>query len=91
MGKIRVTIQKIIRSPYFSFAMGMMLLLCGILEATETIIEDFVNVEVKTHHGLILFGFGQILKSITDILEGTESIVVTEAVEKVEEKIKELE
>lgn len=90
MGKVRTKLRKMIRSPYFSFTMGMMLLICGILEATETILEDFINIDLGTHHGLIIFGFGQVLKSLTDIFEGTESIVVTEAVEEVEEEIEKL-
>lgn len=91
MKKLRKKLRKIIRSPYFSVGLGVMLLLCGVLEAVETVLEDFMEIEVRTHHGLILYGIGQIMKALTDVFEGTEGLVVMEAAEEVEEEIEALE
>ena len=76
MLKLRI-LRKMIRSPYFTLGLGIMLLLCGILEVVETVLEDFIGLEVHSRHGLMIFGIGQILKAFTDIFEGTDNIIVT--------------
>ena len=94
MGKMKQVLVKLIRSPHFSMWLGIVLFLCGILEMSETFIERFLAMEVKSHHGLMVFGFGHLMKSIVDIVTGAEALVVAEtakALESVEGELKEFE
>jgi hypothetical protein len=49
---------------------GILLILCGILEGTETVVEDYLNIEVKGHHSIILIGVIHFIYALTDILDG---------------------
>lgn len=82
---------KMISSPYFSLGLGAVLVLCGILEMTETFLERFMGMEVKAHHGLLIFGLGQFMMSMVHILSGAEGLVVVETAKTLEEEIKEFE
>jgi hypothetical protein len=89
VGKMKQVLVKIILSPHFSMGLGIVLVLCGILEMSETLIEQFMDLDVKGHHGLMIFGLGQIMKSLVDILEGAEGLVIAKVAKTVEEDIKE--
>jgi hypothetical protein len=91
VGKMKQVLVKTILSPHFSMGLGIVLVLCGILETTETFIEQFMVIDVKGHHGIIIFGLGQIMKSLVDILEGVEGLVVAKDAKTLEEEIKEFE
>ena len=49
---------------------GILLILSGILEGAETAVEDFLNLEVKSHHSIILIGVVHFVYALTDILDG---------------------
>ena len=91
MVKMKQVLVKIILSPHFSMGLGIVLVLCGILEITDTFIEQFMDIEVKGHHGLTIFGLGQIMKSLVEILEGAEGLVLAKGAKTLEEEIKEFE
>ena len=49
---------------------GSLLILCGIMEAFDTVLEDFIGIEFQGHYSIILIGIIHILYAATDILEG---------------------
>lgn len=71
---------RIVNHPHYSLILGLVLMSCGILEGLETTLEDFFAIQVEGQHGIIIFGFGAVLKALSDILEGSEEILVTEEV-----------
>lgn len=79
-GPLLKLVSRIVHHPRYSLVLGLVLMFCGILEGVETVIEDFFEINVEGQHGIIIFGFGAVLKSLSDILEGSEEILVTEEV-----------
>ena len=53
---------------------GVLLILCGIMEAFNTVIEELIDFEFKGHYTIIMLGFLHILYATTDILEGVIEI-----------------
>jgi len=88
---MKQVLVKIIRSPHFSMGLGIVLVLCGLLEMTETFIERFMGTHVKSYHGLMIFGLGQFMISLVHILSGAEGLVVAETAKTLEEELKEFE
>lgn len=76
--KVPEPIKKMIRSPYTSIVTGLILLASGIFESTETALEKLFNIEIESYMGVIVFAVVQILKAITDVLEGLEKLEVAE-------------
>jgi len=88
--KITSKLRKVVKSPAFSLLLASVLLICGLLEAFEIVIEH-VDIAFKAHHGLIVFGVGHILASLVDILEGTEGVVISEVAEDIEQEVEQME
>lgn len=80
-------VRRLVKSAYFSLVLGIILMVCGLLAGLETFVEDFVNIDIHSHHGMIIFGFGQALRSLADILEGAEGVMVTEVAEEIEDEL----
>lgn len=80
--KVPEAVRRIVRSPYSTMATGFILLASGIFESTETALEKFFDMEIKSYMGIIFFATVQILKAITDIIEGLEKLEVAELEEK---------
>ena len=67
-------IRRFVKNPYVLMFTGFALLLTGIFEATETVFEEFIGFDIKSYHGVIVFGAVKILDSIASVIEGTEKI-----------------
>ena len=76
-------LRRIIKSPYTTLTTALILLVSGIFEVSETVLEDILQMEIRAHHGVLLFALVQIFVAIEHILSGLEGI---EKVEEIEEK-----
>ncbi|WP_027358376.1 hypothetical protein [Desulforegula conservatrix] len=74
--KVPEPLKKLLRSPYTSIFTGVILFASGVFESTETALEKFFDIEIKSYMGIIFFAIVQILKAITDIFEGLEKFEV---------------
>lgn len=72
MNRFLKVLEKFVKSPFVNMAIGFVLLITGLMEAWDTLQEDLVHLHFKAHHGMIIFGFFNILKSVPDIFEGLE-------------------
>ena len=73
-------------SPKTSLATGIILLVAGILESTESFIEGLLGIEVRVTHGIIIFALGHIFIAIIHIVEGMENIEISQLEEEIQEK-----
>ena len=74
-------------NPRFTLCMGLMLIICGVLEGMETVFESFIGLEIKGYHGIILFGLSQVVLSVIHIVDGLTEFTVSEVEKEVEEII----
>ena len=68
-------LRRFISHPWVGLVAALAMLLAGLSEGWDTIQEDLMNTEVKTHHGVIVYGFYAVLKSIPDVFDGLETLL----------------
>lgn len=71
---LSIKIKKFIDNPKTSLVMGIILLITGVLESMETVLEEMMGLEIGIHHGIIIFAFARILDAIAHLYEGIEDI-----------------
>lgn len=86
--KLTAIIKGFIRKPNVTMGVGIVLIICGLFETTETALENFFNIDVGAGHGIILLGIIQILHSIVITIEGIENVGLASEEQKLEEEIK---
>lgn len=68
-------ISAIFNHPIAKFIAGGILLLSGILELSESAIEEFLHWDIGVNHGIIIFASAKILGSLAEIIEGRDRVV----------------
>lgn len=69
------TLRKFVESPYLNMIVGLIVLFSGLSEAWGTLYKDIFGGNFGAHHGVVVFGFFQILKSLPHILDGIKQLV----------------
>ncbi|MGF1455266.1 MAG: hypothetical protein ACFB6R_07795 [Alphaproteobacteria bacterium] len=64
----------LLRQPSTSMVVGIMLVLTGLGEVVSTVFEEIDGVNLKSEHGLILFGLFQVSRALLDIADGVERV-----------------
>lgn len=53
---------------------GVLLVLCGILEGFDTVLEEFAGVEFKGHYSIIVIALVHFIYAATDIVDGVATM-----------------
>lgn len=64
--------RMILEHPWTNFAVAAILIGTGLAEGWDSMADDLQNLKLKSHHGVIVFGMVNLLKSVHDILLGLE-------------------
>lgn len=67
-------LHRVAHHPVLNLLAGMILLLTGVLEALATIVEGLFDFPLGMHHGVIVFGFLQMIKALPDVLKGVKFV-----------------
>ena len=62
------------QSPKAKLITTILLLISGILELRETGLEEFLNIEVRIHYGIIIYCMTMIFESIANIVDQSQKI-----------------
>jgi uncharacterized protein with PQ loop repeat len=81
-------LRKLVSNPLLDLAVGFILFIAGIMEVWETLPQDLRSGNIKSAHGVTIFGFVMALKAFTDIFAGLAFVDEANKVEK--EKIEKL-
>ena len=68
-------LRRVVSHPWLSLLVAVVLLLSGLSEGWDTLHEDLMNANFKAHHGVIVYGFYAMMKSLPDVFEGLERIL----------------
>ena len=63
-------VEKFAKNPHLEAIVGIIIMATGFNEAGEVIFEDITSGDIGAHHGMILLGFAQVMKSIPAVLGG---------------------
>ena len=64
-------IEKFVNNPYVNFLTGLALLYTSGLEVFDSLDEDF---KMGAHHGVLIFGILQVLRSLPEFVEGSKKM-----------------
>ena len=67
-------VKQLLDQPWVNFAVAVIIIGSGLAEGWDTMAEDLQNLNIKSHHGVIVFGFVNMLQSIPDLLMGVEKV-----------------
>lgn len=65
---------KFFNLPTAKLITALVLLASGIFELSESAFEKFFNIDIRIHHGVIIFGVTKLFGAIAEILESSETI-----------------
>ena len=68
-------LRAMLEHPWMNFTVATILIGTGLSEGWDSMTDNLQNLTLKSHHGVIVFGFVNMLKSIPDILMGLEKAV----------------
>ena len=91
--KLRSTLRRIgkfLSRPQVTLVVAFLLLFAGLCELGETVFEEFLGVEVRAAHGIMLFAISQIFISLTHILEGIEDFAIVAEAEEVKREVEDV-
>jgi hypothetical protein len=74
------TLHRVAHHPGLNLLAGLILLLTGLLEVLATMIEGLFDFPLGAHHGIVVFGFLQMIKAIPDVMKGIKFVDDGEAV-----------
>lgn len=88
-------VRAIMNSPWFDLAIGVFLLISGLLEVLHVMTEEPVH-RVGAHHGVTVYGLAAVMKAASEILEGAlkaeeaiaDAVMLGEVVEEAREQHK---
>ena len=67
-------IERFVENPYLNLLVGAMLFLSAVYEVGDTLYEDMLHLNVKVHHGIMIYSIFVAIKSIPDIFESLERV-----------------
>jgi hypothetical protein len=63
-------LRTFVQSPYVNLVVALILFSSGLVEGWDSLKEDIVALNLRVHHGVVLYGLFNTLKSLPDIVEG---------------------
>ncbi len=60
--------------PSVKLITGIVLLVSGVLELSDSALEKLFGIDLRIHHGIIIFAITKVLGSVAEILEGSEKV-----------------
>lgn len=66
--------KRFLDNPYVNLFVAATLLYSGLAEGWETLQDDLTRLDVKAHHGIMLYGLYKMFRAIPDLFEGVERV-----------------
>lgn len=66
------TLLRVVKHPIINIVMAIILVATSLAEGWETFLDDLVKFDAGVHHGVLLFGFVMLLRSIIEALEAVK-------------------
>lgn len=67
-------LKRFVENPYVNLTVALMLFVTGLTEGWDSFQEDVAGLRIRAHHGVMLYGFFNMLKPLPDIFEGLEKM-----------------
>jgi hypothetical protein len=74
-GKLRRlahALKHFVDHPVTKLAVGLILIVSGLIEAYDTVLDDLHRLRVRVGHGVVILGIVNVLASLPEVIEGIE-------------------
>jgi hypothetical protein len=74
-GKLRRlahALKHFVDHPVTKLAVGLILIVSGLIEAYDTVLDDVHHLRVRVGHGVVILGVVNVLASLPEVIEGIE-------------------
>jgi hypothetical protein len=70
--RIALVLQRVVDHPMTRLSVGLILIASGLIEAYDSVLDDFHHLRVRVGHGVILLGVVNVLASLPEVIEGLD-------------------
>ena len=70
--RIALALKRFVDHPMTRLGVGLILIASGLMEAYDTVLDDFHRLRVRVGHGVVLLGVVNVLASLPDVIQGIE-------------------
>ena len=71
--RIALALKRFVDHPATKLGVGLILIVSGLIEAYDTVLDDFHRLRVRVGHGVVILGVVNVLASLPEVIEGIES------------------
>ncbi|MGH7231207.1 MAG: hypothetical protein ACREJU_07595 [Nitrospiraceae bacterium] len=71
---VAMALKQKVNNLYVNLTVAVILFVTGFADGWDSLQEDMRNFHLRAHHGVMVYGFFGMLKSIPDIFEGFEKM-----------------
>jgi hypothetical protein len=74
-GKLRRlarALKQFVDHPVTKLAVGLILIVSGLIEAYDTVLDDLHHLRVRVGHGVVILGIVNVLASLPEVIDGIE-------------------
>jgi hypothetical protein len=68
-----LALKRFVNHPVTKLFVGLILIASGLVEAYDTVLDDFHRHRVRVGHGVIVLGVVNVLASLPEVIEGIEN------------------
>jgi hypothetical protein len=68
--RLALVLKRFVEHPVVKLGVGLILIVSGLIEAYDTVLNDFHRLRVRVGHGVIILGVVNVLASLPEVIEG---------------------
>jgi hypothetical protein len=70
--RIAHALKRFVDHPVTRLGVGLILIVSGLIEAYDTVLDDFHRLRVRVGHGVIIVGVVNVLASLPEVIDGID-------------------
>ena len=68
--RIALVLKRFVDHPIVKLGVGLILIASGLIEAYDTVLDDFHRLRIRVGHGIVILGVVNVLASLPGVIEG---------------------
>jgi hypothetical protein len=68
--RFALVLKRFVDHPVTKLIVGLILIASGLIEAYDTVLDDFHRLRVRVGHGVVILGVVNVLASLPEVIEG---------------------
>jgi hypothetical protein len=74
--RIARALKRFVDHPVTKLFVGLILIVSGLIEAYDTVLDDLHRLRVRVGHGVVILGVVNVLASLPEVIEGIENWII---------------